>query len=116
MTNPARPAPGAALANLADIPEGGAIVLEFRAGEALFSLILARTGATVAAFENVCPHLGFPLERPDGRVVVIDGAIVCAAHGACFGLLTGAMLGGPGPDRPLRSVAVDVRDGVVVVA
>lgn len=95
--NPARPAPGAYLAVLDDVPEGGAVALDFAAGEARFSLLLTRSGDQAAAFENACPHARLPLERPDGRVVVQEGRfIVCSAHGASFCLRTGAHAGGPG--------------------
>lgn len=109
MSNPARPAPGAIVAQLSDISDPGAIVRDFEAGEARFSLLIARDGQHVVAFENWCPHAGFPLERPDGRVILLEGKyLLCAGHGASFTLRTGACVSGPGTGRPLRAVPVEL--------
>ena len=107
--NPARPAPGTALIALEDLGDPDARAVDFRAGEALYSLIVARCGDTVRAFENVCPHARSPLERPDGRVVIDgDRYLVCSAHGASFSIADGACAGGPatGPLTPFPIVAV----------
>jgi nitrite reductase/ring-hydroxylating ferredoxin subunit len=112
--NPARPAPGSALARVADVPDAGAAVFDFAAGESRFSLLLARRGDGVFAYENRCPHAAYPLDRHDGRVVVQAGRfIVCAAHFASFELDTGACAGGPCNGAGLARVAVLVEDGWV---
>ena len=117
MSNPARPAPGALLARLEDAPDGAAIVVDFRQATALFSLILARRGDAIFAYENRCPHAGFPLERPDGRVhVQAGGFLVCSAHGASFALESGACAGGPGNGRGLTPIAVRVENGAILMA
>ena len=114
--NPARPAPGTALLALAELDDPGARAVDFRAGDALFSLIVARHGDLVAAYENVCPHAKSPMERPDGRVVVDEGRyLVCSAHGASFAITDGACVGGPG-GGPLTVFAIMVRDGVAYAA
>lgn len=112
--NPARPARGVRLAALDDIPDGGAVVRDFSAGEARYALLLARRGAAAFAYENACPHARMPLDTFDGRVLVVDGAIVCAMHGACFDFASGACLGGPA-NGPLTRVAVRVSAGAVVM-
>lgn len=114
--NPARPAPGAILIALADLGDPEARAIDFRAGEALFSVIVARHGDIVRAYDNVCPHAYSPMERPDGRVVIDAGAfLVCSAHGASFRIGDGACVGGPA-NGPLTPFPVVVRDGVVFAA
>lgn len=115
--NPARPAPGAKLADLDEIAEPGAVVRDFRAGDALFSVLIARREGRVSAFENSCPHANFPLERPDGRVVVLEARyLLCAGHGALFDMDDGACAGGPGTGRGLTPIPVEVRDGAIYVS
>ena len=112
--NAARPAPGSLLARLDDVPDIGAVALDFSAGEARFSVLLARRGASVFAYENRCPHAGYPLDRIDGSVLIQqERYIVCTAHGASFVLDTGACAGGPCNGIGLTKVAVEVRDGAV---
>jgi nitrite reductase/ring-hydroxylating ferredoxin subunit len=112
--NAARPEPGTALALLDDVPDEGAAVFDFAAGEARFSLLLARRGDAVFAYENRCPHAAYPLDRHDGRVVVQAGRfIVCAAHFASFELDSGACAGGPCNGAGLARVSVSV-DGAWV--
>lgn len=118
MNNPARPAPGTVLARVSEIADPGAIARDFREGIAIWSVLITRTGDQIAAFENRCAHAGFPLERFDGRVVVLEGKyLMCAAHGACFALMTGAVLSGPGPaGRGLTPVPVRVEGEEVVLS
>jgi nitrite reductase/ring-hydroxylating ferredoxin subunit len=114
--NPARPAPGAVLARLADLPDPGAAALTFHVAGAYFSILLARRGARVLAYENRCPHAGYPLQRADGRVLVQEGRyLVCGAHGASFMLDTGACAGGPCNGEPLAPLAIELCDGAVVM-
>ncbi len=111
------PTPGLLLAHVDALPDPGAIVVDFAEGEKRLSLIVTRRGAHVAAFFNRCPHAGYPLERPDGRMVVQEGRyLVCTAHGASFVLDDGACAGGPCNGDGLTRVAVTVRDGSVFVA
>jgi nitrite reductase/ring-hydroxylating ferredoxin subunit len=112
--NPARPEPGARLARVNDVPDLGAKTVYFDKAVSRFSLILARRGDEVFAYENVCPHAGYPLERPDGRVVVQEGRyLICTAHGASFMIESGACAGGPCNGKGLTPIAVEVRDGAV---
>ena len=105
--------PGIALARLADAPDPGAMLAD--AGAA--PLIITRRGDRVRAFLNRCAHADYRLERADGRLIVQEGRfIVCAAHGASYGLDDGACAGGPCNGRGLSAVAVLVRDGVIFTA
>lgn len=113
----ARPAPGAEIAAIEDIPDPGAIVRDFREGDALFSILLTRRGDTVRAWRNLCPHARWPLERPDGRVVVQEGRfVICSAHGASFTLEDGRCVAGPGLGLGLQPIPIDIVDGRIRAA
>lgn len=90
--------------------------VDFRAGDALFSIIVARRDDLVVAYENDCPHARSPLERPDGRVPIAERCfLICTAHGASFRIEDGVCAGGPA-DRGLTPFPVLVRDGAVIAA
>lgn len=115
-TNPARPLPGALIADADAVQEGGAITRDFSVGDMLFSLLLIRRNGQIYAYENFCPHAGYPLERPDGRVVVQQGRyIVCTAHGASFEAETGDCVGGPCLGERLRPLPIAVENGLVLM-
>lgn len=116
--NPARPAPGAFLARFVDLPDPGAVAVDFAVGEMRYSLILARRGEALFAYENLCPHALYPLDRPDGRVVMQEERyLICAHHGASFALETGACVGGPcASEERLQRVIVRIDGGDVVMA
>lgn len=96
---------GSGLAALADVPEGGGLVVNNPGGG---KLLLVRTSATeVKAFNASCPHQGTPVDPPKG------GTITCPNHGSTFDAATGALKGGPAT-RGLTEVAVKV-DGTDIV-
>lgn len=73
------------------------------------SVVLARRGGDVVAFDGVCPHAGGPLA--DG---VLDGAtIICPTHGWTFDVDTGACHFDP--DLHLGLWEVRARDGRIAV-
>lgn len=114
--NPARPARGVLLMRLPDLKDCEARTIDFRSGDALFSLVVVRRGDLVVAYENDCPHARQPMERPDGRVVMLEGKfLVCSAHGASFRLEDGACVGGPAKSG-LTPFPISVRDGLVYAA
>lgn len=113
----ARPGPGVDIAALSDLPDPGAIVRDFREGDALFSILLTRRGDVVRAWRNMCPHARWPLERPDGRVVVQEGRyVICSAHGASFMLEDGRCVAGPGLGLGLQALPIVVVDGRILAA
>ena len=104
------------LARVDALPDPGAIVVDYEDAGVRRSFILTRSGDRVSAFRNKCPHAGYPLQRADGRLVIQERRyLVCAAHGASFTLTEGACAGGPCNGDPLERVAVEVRDGMVVL-
>lgn len=80
-------------------------------------IALFRTGETIRAFLNVCPHMGRSLSfAPDEFLIEASGELVCPHHGACFDLATGACVSGPCKGSSLTAVEVDVREGRVVLS
>ena len=51
-----------------------------------YSLLLTRIADQVLCFENICPHLGWPLDMS----AVDEGLLICPHHGFEFDLLSGA--------------------------
>lgn len=113
MTLPRIPR-GVKLTSLDAIADPGAVVCYLDNNAAV---IITRTAGAIAAFHNVCPHAGYPLQRADGRILVQEGSyMVCGGHGASFALDTGACAGGPCNGEGLTRVAIVVRDGAVFTA
>ncbi len=80
------------------------------------SLILHRCGLGVHAWLNVCPHAGRRLDWAPGKFLKSKaGHLVCAVHGASFEPETGLCIAGPCRGDRLRAVAVEVRDGQVLL-
>lgn len=89
---PAAPTP------LADIPDGGGILVDNPAGG---KALLTRDGDEVKAFDAACPHQGSLVAAPE------NGVITCPSHGSQFDSATGAVRTGPA-DRPLAELTVTV--------
>ena len=105
-------APGVALTRVDAIADPGAIVCYAEETP----IVVTRSGGAIAAFHNVCPHTGYPLQRADGRILVQEGRyMVCGGHGASF-TFDGACAGGPCNGEGLTRIAIVVRDGVVQTA
>ncbi|MET0892807.1 MAG: Rieske (2Fe-2S) protein [Pseudoxanthomonas sp.] len=80
------------------------------------SVILHRSGSSVRAWLNVCPHAGRRLDWAPGKFLKSkEGHLVCAAHGASFELAGGTCIAGPCRGDSLRAIAVEVREGEVVL-
>jgi nitrite reductase/ring-hydroxylating ferredoxin subunit len=78
------------------------------------SVLVVRAGRSVAAVENVCPHLGSRLS--DGQV---RGRVIqCAAHGYRWDLATGRSVQGMRGQRrrPLREVPVRLAGDRIMLA
>lgn len=115
--NDAEPRPGAVLARLDAIEDGGFAEAEAVVGGSAESLILHRDGAAVRAWLNICPHAGRRLDWAPGKFLKSkDGLLVCAVHGASFELQRGECVAGSCRGDALRAVAVEVRDGAVFLA
>ncbi len=94
---------GQPLAKVADIPDGGGVILDDPA------VVLTRSGSDVRAFSAVCTHQGCRVNH------VGDGTIDCPCHSSRFDAATGKVVGGPAP-APLPAVRITVRNGEVFSA
>jgi apoptosis-inducing factor 3 len=91
---------------LAELPDGGKLVGHVGQEQVL----LVRLGPDVFAIGAHCTHYSGPLA--DG--LVVDGAVRCPWHHACFDLCTGEALRAPALS-PVDTWAVDERDGKIFV-
>lgn len=91
--------------SMAEIPEGRVLEKQVRDR----SVLLYRAGAAVACVENVCAHLGMPLEMGE----INNGVITCPYHGFQYLLETGECL--TVPEVQLKVHAVRVRGAKVEV-
>src|SRR5579871_779415 len=73
-------------------------------------MLLCRVRGQVFAIENKCSHQKLPLAG--GRL--IGCRLVCPHHSAAFDVTTGKALSFPAV-APLKTFAVDERDGVICV-
>src|SRR6476646_8830721 len=93
------------VAPLEELQQRGVIVVQ---GADRPIAVFAREGQ-VAAVDNRCPHLGFPLHRG----TVQDGILTCHWHHARFDLSSGCTFDLWADDAPRYGVRVE--DGVVYV-
>lgn len=97
------------VASFATLPDGKGTAVKIDGREVL----LIRSGDTVHALDNLCPHAGARLER--GRVA--KGSVSCPLHGAKFDLVTGrcrsAHVAG---DRGIVTHRTRIVDGEVQIA
>ncbi|UZN03810.1 ubiquinol-cytochrome c reductase iron-sulfur subunit [Cellulomonas sp. S1-8] len=92
-----------ALAKVADVPEGGALLVKDADGKEL--LLTQASAGTIVALSAICTHQGC-------TVLADGGELVCPCHGSVFDL-SGANVSGPAP-TPLPEVDVHVVDGEVL--
>ncbi len=115
--NPAQPAPGQHLCDLAEIEEPGAKGFMFRAGEALFFGFVVRVDGEVFGYIDRCPHAGFPIANIAGRYLTRErDLILCAAHGALFRRGDGVCVSGPCAGKALLRWPVRLHGEAVVTA
>jgi 3-phenylpropionate/trans-cinnamate dioxygenase ferredoxin component len=90
----------AAVASIADIPEGGMKCVPVERAR----VVVAHVGGRFYAFSDICGHRNAPLSR--GR---LDGHIVeCPLHFAQFDVRTGKLVDGPvSADLPVYQVRVE---------
>ncbi|OLT15004.1 hypothetical protein BJF80_11620 [Serinicoccus sp. CUA-874] len=93
-----------AIANVSDVPVGGALAATTAAGEAV--LLTQPTEGEIHAFSTVCTHQGCTVEPGEGE-------LSCPCHGSTFDLGSGAPLAGPAA-AALPEVTVSVgEDGSI---
>ena len=98
--------PGMAVADVDELPVGGAKTFTYPEGST--PRLLVRTGAdTFVAYDQQCTHLLCPVVP-----AVDEGRLHCPCHDGWFDLETGRPLAGP-PRRALPRITVEVRGGSV---
>ena len=78
-------------------------------------LIVIRCGDAIQVYANCCPHQGRRLDYAPDRFLTKDATLVCAAHGAVFGMADGLCLQGPCRCESLRSYGCQWQDGILRV-
>lgn len=91
---------------LSDIPEEGAIRVEFEGTP----ICLARSGGEVFAISDLCSHADVSLAEGD----IEDGEVECWLHGSRFNLRTGQPSGLPAT-KPVATYPVTVEGDDVLV-
>lgn len=104
------------LATVQEIPDGGVKECHATLASGPSELLLLRAGEQVRCFHNVCPHAGRSLNWAPGKFLIESGLLICAAHGASFSIPEGRCVLGPCRGQSLTEVAVEVRDGRVLLA
>ena len=102
---------------LAEVDDPGCREFSIGAGDWPLRGFVVRQGDAVYAYQNVCAHVGHPLNwRPDTFLTKDQSAIICASHGAMFDIETGKCFAGPCRGQSLRAVTTEVRDGLIYVS
>lgn len=91
------PSEGAAIAQVTDVPVGGAVSAKDATGKPV--IVAQPTKGEIVAFSAICTHMGCEV-KPDGE------QITCPCHGSTYDL-EGTNTGGPAP-KPLPKVQVTV--------
>ena len=92
-----------------DLDNVGAVSVVRGEGVDRIDILLVRSGNTIKAYENVCPHKGTPLETFDGRFFTHDRErLLCSTHGAEFRIADGYCVHGPCKGQGLRVISVSV--------
>nr|WP_297429832.1 Rieske (2Fe-2S) protein [uncultured Actinotalea sp.] len=97
---------GGALAALADVPVGGAVLVTSASG--LDVLVAQPVEGEVVGYSAICTHQGCTV-APDGS------ELVCPCHGSVFDLASGEALAGPATEA-LAPFPVRVEGGDVLEA
>lgn len=103
------------LCRLDEIPDGAARGFGPAPG-GFTGLFAVRQGDQAFVYVNCCPHIGTGLDWAPDRFLTRDGAaIVCATHGALFGIRDGVCTAGPCVGQALERVPSQVVEGMLVV-
>jgi nitrite reductase/ring-hydroxylating ferredoxin subunit len=113
---PGAPEAGTVLCRIDEIPENGAKVFTFGTKENPFEFFVQRLGDAVLAYRNLCPHIALPLDwRPGLFMDPQRKFFLCANHGAVFRPEDGFCFAGPCRGQSLTAIAIEVKDGAVIV-
>ena len=96
----------AGLTALADVPDGGGVIVDSPEGG---KLLVVRTGTEVKAYNAACTHMGTTVDAPQ------NGVATCPNHGSQFSTTDGSVKKGPAT-AALPTVNVKVEGDQVVLA
>lgn len=106
-----------AVGSIDELDDPGCREFSIGEGDWPFRGFVVRKGDAVFAYENVCAHVGHPLNwKPDSFLTKDGSAIICASHGAMYDIGTGHCFAGPCKGKALRNVTAEVRDGTIYVS
>lgn len=101
---------------VSDLTDPGCREFTIGDGDWPFTGFVVRQRGEIYAYQNVCMHVGHPLNwQPDSFLTKDGDAIICASHGALYKIESGECFAGPCTGRSLGKVDVEVRNGVIVV-
>ncbi|PJI94320.1 ubiquinol-cytochrome c reductase iron-sulfur subunit [Luteimicrobium subarcticum] len=101
------PSSAETVAQLADVPVGGAVKGTLASGAKI--LVTQPTAGEVHVFSAICTHQGCTVIPDDERK-----DLYCPCHGSEFDLASAKVLKGPAPSA-LQELPSSVKDGAVVV-
>ena len=105
---------GRRLCRLDEIAEPGSRGFRFGSGTETRAFFVVRHNGRVVAYENVCPHVGSPLDWvPDRFLDIEQRFILCATHGALFRIEDGHCVEGPCAGKALAPVRIRVDEGEI---
>lgn len=77
---------------------------------------VVRSAGTAYAYINQCAHVGVELDWQEGQFFDPEsGLLMCATHGALYDPASGICRDGPCRGASLIPVAIDERDGYVIL-
>ena len=105
------------ICQLHEIGDPGSKEFSIGSGDWPLRGFIVRKGEHAFAYLNRCPHAGHPLNfPPSGDFLSLDRQfILCRSHGAVFELTSGSCVAGPCTGRALRSFAVSISNGEIVL-
>ncbi|MEO8204343.1 MAG: Rieske 2Fe-2S domain-containing protein [Betaproteobacteria bacterium] len=100
--------------DLAEAGQGVRFETEFRGQTA--PAFAVRYEGRVHAYLNRCSHVAMELDWQPGAFFDAEGRdLICSTHGAMYSASTGKCLGGPCSGGPLIKLAVEERDGFIML-
>jgi len=104
------------ICRLDELADPGARSFTAGAGDWPLQGFVVRSGSSVYAYLNRCPHRGHALNwHPEEFLTPDERLIICASHGAVFEISSGACVGGPCRGIGLTSLDVIVERGHVLL-
>jgi nitrite reductase/ring-hydroxylating ferredoxin subunit len=105
-----------AICQLDQLADPGSRAFSIGEGDWPLKGFLVRSGATVRAFVNSCPHAGHALNWHPHEFLTRDRTLIqCTSHGALFEMTTGTCVAGPCNGKALQALPVKLENDCVYV-